>query len=178
MRPRLMLVVAALFLGGCTAVPDTAPPTDLQVIPGVPPFAEQSRRDDCAGVALASLLAHAGISVPAEAVDAAVYDRRLGGALLADLENYAAAAGAVPRSGRGSLDELRQRLASGRPVLVPIDLGFAVWRRPHYVVVFGYGARSVYLHLRAGQSVEMADAEFERRWSAMGRLFLYLEPRG
>ena len=172
---RLILAAAALLLGGCAAAPQPASPGDLQVIPGVPAFQEQSRRDDCAGVALASLLGHAGIVASAAVIDDAVYDRRLGGALLADLENFAAAAGATPRSGRGSVAALRQLLAAGYPVLVPIDLGWGPWRRPHYVVLFGFDAHSVRLHLRANQEVNMPDTEFERRWTAMGRLWLYLE---
>lgn len=172
---QLSLAAAALLLWGCAAASRPAPPGDLQVIPGVPAFQEQSRRDDCAGVALASLLGHAGIPAAAADIDAVVYDPRLGGALLADLENFAAGAGATPRSGRGSIAGLRQLLAAGSPVLVPIDLGWGPWRRPHYVVLFGFDARSLRLHLRANQEVNMTDTEFERRWAAMGRLWLYLE---
>jgi len=174
-RPWLILAAAALLLWGCTAAPRPAPSGELQVIPGVPAFQEQSRRDDCAGVALASLLGHAGIVVPAAEIDEAVYDRRLGGALLADLENFAAAAGATPRSGRGSVAALRQLLAAGHPVLAPVDLGWGPWRRPHYVVLFGFDAHNVRLYLRANQVVDMTDTEFERRWATMGRLWLYLE---
>lgn len=175
MQHWLILVAAALLLGGCVAVPQPEPSGDLQLIPGVPAFQEQSRRDDCAGVALASLLGHAGVIVSAAVIDDAVYDPRLGGALLADLENFAAAVGVTPRSGRGNISALRQLLAGGYPVLVPIDLGWGPWRRPHYVVLFGFDAHSVRMHLRANQVVNMADTEFERRWGAMGRLWLYLE---
>jgi ABC-type bacteriocin/lantibiotic exporter with double-glycine peptidase domain len=145
------------------------------IIRGVPDFQAQTRSDDCAGVALASLLGYTGIAASATDIDAAVYDRRLGGALLADLENFAARAGARPRSGRGDLDSLRQLLGAGLPVLVPIDLGLGPWRRPHYVVLFGFNAHNFLLRLRATETVNLTTEEFERRWSAMGRLFLYLE---
>ena len=169
------LAAAILFLGGCAAAGRPAAPADMLVIPGVPDFQEQTRRDDCAGVALASLLAHAGITAAPAAIDAAVYDERLGGALLADLENFAVGLGAKAQSGRGSLAGLRQLLGAGRPVLVPLDLGWSLWRRPHYVVLFGFNERSLLLRLRANQTRIISAEEFERRWTAMGRLFLYLE---
>lgn len=175
MKPRLYLMAAALLLQGCVVADRPVPPADMRIIPGVPPFQQQTRNDDCAGVALASLLGHAGIAASPADIDAVVYDQRLGGALLADLENFAAAVGAHPRSGRGSLSELRRLLDSGAPLLVPIDLGSGLWRRPHYVVLFGRNEDSFLLHLRANKTVSMTTEEFERRWSAMGRLFLYLE---
>lgn len=148
----------------------------MQIIAGIPPFGEQTRGDDCAGVALASLLGHAGITVAPAEIDAAVYDPRLGGALLPDLERFAADAGARPRSGRGGVEDVRRLLTSGRPVLVPIDLGWGLWRRPHYVVIQGMSPESFLLHVRRGEIREMWLAEFERRWAGMGRLYLYLEP--
>lgn len=172
---RPLYLVAALVLGGCAAADRLAAPAEMRIIRDVPAFQEQARRDDCAGVALASLLAHAGITVAPAAIDAAVYDRRLGGALLPDLERFAAQAGARPRSGRGSVAELRRLLGAGVPVLAPIDLGWGPWRRPHYVVLFGFNEHDFRLHLRARETVSMSAAEFDKRWSAMGRLWLYLE---
>jgi len=172
-RQWLSLAAAALLVGGCAAAPS---PADLRIIPGVPAFQEQTRRDDCAGVALASLLGYAGIIAAPAAIDAAVYEPLLGGALLADLEKFAVGAGASPRSGRGSLDDLHQLLAAGSPVLVPIDLGWSLWRRPHYVVLYGVGDDKFLMHLRHGAIRTMTMAEFSRRWSTMGRLYLYLEP--
>ena len=175
-RHGLFLAVAAILLAGCVAVAPFAGEDNWLIIADVPPFQEQTRRDDCAGVALASLLGHNGISATPADIDAAVYDPRLGGALLADVEQFAARAGAHPRSGRGGEAELRALLRAGRPVLVPLDLGWWLWRRPHYTVVYGASATAFLMHVRQGESLAMPGGEFERRWSAMGRLYLYLEP--
>ena len=172
---RLCRLAVTVLLGGCTVTGQSVPSPELRVVAGVPAFQAQERRDDCAAVALASLLGHAGMTVALADIDAAVYDPRLGGALLPDLENFAARIGASPRSGRGRVDELRQLLHAGRPVLVPIDLGWSLWRRPHYVVLYGVGADAFLMHLRHGETRSMPLPEFERRWSLMGRLYLYLE---
>ncbi|MHB8708564.1 MAG: cysteine peptidase family C39 domain-containing protein, partial [Desulfuromonadales bacterium] len=165
----------AVLLGGCALTGQRAPLPELQVVAGVPEFQAQERGDDCAAVALASLLGHAGKAVSPADIDAVVYDPRLGGALLPDLEKFAAGVGANPRSGRGGMETLRQLLHAGRPVLVPIDVGWSLWRRPHYVVLYGVGADEFLMHLRHGETRSMSLPEFERRWSLMGRLYLYLE---
>ena len=166
---------AAVILCGCTATAQQWPSSGLLVIPGVPEFQAQTRGDDCAGVALASLLAHSGLSASPADIDAAVHEPKLGGSLLPDLERFAASTGAKPSSGRGTLEEVRQLLHAGRPVLVPIDLGWSIWRRPHYVVLFGCGDEAFLMHVRCGETRTMSSSEFARRWNSMGRLYLYLE---
>lgn len=168
-------LVAVVLLSACASIPDVSGREGVTVIAGIPDFAEQLRRDDCAGVALSSLLAHAGLTVSPAEIDTAVYDPRLGGALLPDLERFSAKAGATPRSGRGSMAEVRSLLASGRPLLVPLDMGWGPWRRPHYVVVYGFGPETFLMHLRHDETLNMPAAEFDRRWAGMGRLYLYLE---
>lgn len=163
------------MLYGCTLPTRQMPSSELLIIPGVPEFQVQTRGDDCAGVALSSLLAHVGLTVSADEIDNAVYEPKLGGTLLPDLERYAAAVGARPNSARGTLEDVRQLLHAGRPVLVPIDLGWSMWRRPHYVVLFGWGEDAILMHMRHGETRTMTSSEFERRWSSMGRLYLYLE---
>ena len=168
-------LTAALILGGCSAAVQSTQRSELEVISGVPPFQRQLRDDDCASVALASLLGHAGFSVAPVDIDKAVYEPQLGGTLLPDLEKYAGAVGAKPHSGRGSVHDLRRLLRDGRPVLVPIDLGWSLWRRPHYVVVYGTSDTGLLVHLRHDESRTMEVTDFDRRWAMMGRLFLYLE---
>jgi hypothetical protein len=170
-----LVVVAVLY--GCGVAGGPLPPAELLVIAGVPAFEAQARDDDCAAVALASLLGHAGVLMAPAVIDAAVYDPRLGGALLPDLERFAVGAGGVrTHSGRGTVGELQRLLRAGHPVLVPIDIGWSLWRRPHYVVLHGFGDAGFLMHLRRGETRVMPVAEFERRWALLGRLYLYLEP--
>jgi ABC-type bacteriocin/lantibiotic exporter with double-glycine peptidase domain len=147
---------------------------DFILVEGVP-YLEQTRRDDCGAAALASLLAHRGIEVPMADIDAAVYTPVLRGALLADLENFARGRGMTTRSGRGDLKFLQQQIEAGRPVLVLIQTGFGPWSQPHYLVVFGFDQRRLLVHAGVAGSLFIEAGEFERRWSRMSRLFLYLE---
>jgi len=174
MRLLISVVVLMTTLTGCASV-KSAGTSGMTIISGVPVFAGQVRDDDCASVALASLLAHAGHHASPSAIDREVYDLRLKGSLLPDMENYAAGQGATPRSGRGDLEFLRDRIIKGTPVLMPIDLGWGAWRRPHYVVVYGFGNDNFLLHMREGEPAVLNVDELERRWAKLGALYLYLE---
>lgn len=141
----------------------------------VPEFAKQIRNDDCGAVALASLLGHAGYQVSAEVIDAQIYDPVIRGSLLMDMENYLTSIGVATKTGQGSLAMLRSRLQGGIPILIPIDLGWGLWRRPHYVVVFGFDKDHFLLHERHNKTVFLAASELEDRWRKSGYLYLYLD---
>jgi len=147
----------------------------MVVLQEVPEFAAQIRGDDCGSVALASLLTHAGFQVPVATIDQYIFDPIIGGSLLPMMENFVIDLGAKPQTGRGDLKFLRTRIVAGKPVLLPIDLGWGAWRRAHYVVVFGFGPENFLLHERQGKTVIMKAAELKQRWQKMGFLFLYLD---
>lgn len=173
MRRLGAFVVMTAILAACT--PFRAPaPADMTVALDVP-FYQQQRGDDCAAAALASLLAYADVPVSPEQIDEAVYDPRLGGALLPDMENYSRTLGVEPRSGRGSLETLRKIVHDGQPVIIPIDMGWGPWRRPHYIVIYGYGENYFAAHAGTRANVRIADGELDRRWDKMGRLYLYMD---
>ena len=177
MTLRLLLFLAALVASGCAPFRQEAWSPDqsgLRVIAGVP-FQPQEQRDDCGPAALASLLAYRGRATSVAEIARAVYDRRLGGSLLPDLENYARQQGFATRSGRGDPELLRRAIDAGRPVMIPVETGF--WRisRPHYLVVFGYDQRRFLAHAGVREGVFIGEDDLLSRWEKMNRLYLYLE---
>ncbi|UWZ80875.1 C39 family peptidase [Geoalkalibacter halelectricus] len=171
--------IGALLLAvlvGCTTAhkPQWSPgQPGLQFVEGVP-FIAQQARNDCGPAALASLLAHQGLSLPLVQIEAAVYDERLGGTLLADMENFARLQGQEPRSGRGDPEWLQAMIDAGRPVVILVDMGFGPLRRPHYLVVFGYDSERFLVYDGRSAGVFIDRADLASRWEAMNRLYLYL----
>ncbi|WP_161807405.1 cysteine peptidase family C39 domain-containing protein [Geoalkalibacter ferrihydriticus] len=134
----------------------------------------QQAGNDCGPAALASLLAHRGRDIPLEQIEGYVYDERLGGSLLADMQNFAQGQGLETRTGRGDIALLRRMVDAGRPVAVLVEMGFGPLRRPHYLVVFGYDAERFLVHDGRTAGLFMASEELQRRWETMNRLYLYL----
>jgi ABC-type bacteriocin/lantibiotic exporter with double-glycine peptidase domain len=174
---RLLLILAVFVASGCAPFRQEFRGSELpgmRVIEGVP-YHPQEQRDDCGPAALASLLDYRGREMPVAEIARAVYDRRLGGSLLPDLENYARQQGFATRSGRGDPELLRRAVDAGRPVMIPVETGF--WRvsRPHYLVVFGYDQRRFLAHAGVREAVLIDAADLLSRWEKMNRLYLYLE---
>ncbi len=172
---RALLLVLALA-GQTACAPFQAPPPQavFQQVAGVP-FVPQQQNDDCGPAALASLLGHRGLQVDPAQISASVYDPRLGGSLLPDLENFARARGFATRSGRGDLNLVRQQVEEGHPVLLPIEAGFGPLARPHYLVVFGFSEAGFLAHAGVAPARYFPAADFDSRWAAMNRLYLILE---
>ena len=174
---RLLLVLMAFVATGCTPFQQqhwSPGQPGLRVISDVPYF-PQEQRDDCGPAAVATLLSYEGRAVPVAEISRAVYDPRLGGSLLPDMENFVGQLGFATRSGRGDLDLLRQAIDAGRPVVIPVETGFWHISRPHYVVLFGYDQRRFLAHAGVRESVFIDAGELLRRWEKMNRLYLYLE---
>ena len=146
----------------------------VHAVPGVPFLAQQSN-DDCGPAALASLLAKKGMEIPLEIVTRGVYTPALGGSLLPDMENFARLQGFATHTGRGDLELLRRQIDTGRPVIIPVDMG--VWRvsRPHYLVVFGYDETHFLVHAGVKGAIFIDAGELHSRWEKMNGLYLYLE---
>ncbi len=166
----LCLVGCSPFIRGF----DGAGDEDFKVVEGVPLVAQQYD-DDCGPAALAALFGHRGQAVPMDEIREAVYDPRLKGSLLADLENFASRRGETPRSGNGTVDFLQQSVDLGRPVLIPVETGLWSLRRPHYLVVFGYDRQRFLARAGSAGTVLVDKADLDRRWAVYRRLYLYLE---
>lgn len=177
MISRFLLLLALLFAGGCSPFrqePWSPGQPGLHAVAEVP-YRQQLTRDDCGPAALASLLAHRGRDLPVAEIGREVYTPALGGSLLPDLENYARRQGFPTRSGRGDLSLLRRQVDAGRPVLIPVETGFWVVSRPHYLVVFGYDQGRFLAHAGTREGVSLDSAELDALWGRMNRLYLYLE---
>jgi len=172
------IIILALFLGcGCSTFQqhDWSPgKRGVRAVPGVP-FLVQQSRDDCGPAALTSLLAQRGKVVPLETVTREVYTSALGGSLLPDMENFARQQGFVTHSGRGDLELLRRQIDTGRPVIIPVDMGVWLFNRPHYLVVFGYDDTHFLVHAPVEEGLFIDADELHSRWEKMNGLYLYLE---
>ncbi len=101
------------------------------------PFYRQGE-DSCGPAALASVASFWGEQVNVDAIRAKVYLPKLRGTLPMDMEKFLSESGFRTVSSAGTLDEVKARIRSNLPVICLLDLGFSLYRQPHYVTVIGF----------------------------------------
>lgn len=161
-------LLAVLFWLGWTS------PPGAEIIEGVPFFEQQ--RHQCGAAALATVFAYYERFVPPQQISQEVYNETLRGALMPDLENYAARLGFETESGQGDLDLIKESIRDGKPVIVLIDDGVWLASRPHYVVVFGFNEKGVIVHDGTDASVLVDRETFEKKWQRLGNPYLIVHP--
>jgi hypothetical protein len=161
-RFRAAAVAAALALAGCAGAPQLPaglPAVELTTVPFFPQTEYQ-----CGPAALATILAHAGASVDADALVPEVYAPRLRGSLQPELLGATRRHGFIPYVLEPDTGALAAELAARRPVLVLQNLGVErvpVW---HYAVVVGLTADDVILRSGTEQRRIEHGSRFLRSW--------------
>lgn len=139
------------------------------------PFVKQ-RDNFCGPASLSSVFAYYGLEVSQEEIGKRIYNPRLRGALITDLENYTRERGFRTLLKTSDLEELRSYLREGIPPIVLVDMGRLWVSIPHYMVVVGYGDGIFYVHTGYEANKPVRADELDRMWSKMGRVLLLLYP--
>ena len=181
------LLLAALLAGGCASVGQFKglPLRDSGVyVSGVPPV-RQDQDYACGPACLAAVAAHWGVSL---ADFTARHPRLPADTTGGDLQKLAGDLGLQAVAYRGSLEDLRQNLDAGRPVIVMIpmplvargglvaDLILNAWnaagpRPAHWVVVLGMtGDGRLIVHDPASGPLWVKREDFEEWWAQKDHL--------
>lgn len=180
----LGLAAALLLLAGCAQlVPQTlALRTDWPAgvpqaveLAGVPFFPQDEYQ--CGPAALATLLAHSGLSVTPEALVPQVYLPARQGSLQLELLAAARRHGRVSYVLAPRYADLLREVAAGHPVLVLQDVG-ALTTEWHYAVVNGFDYATGTVYLRSGMQPRqaMSFTAFERSWIQSGYWAMVVVP--
>ncbi len=168
----VLSVTALATFGGCAG-------RDFSVIkPGIEqrghyivnvPFYTQDE-DSCGPAALASVVSFWGQPVSLEEIKKKVYLSELRGTLPMDMERYLREAGFRTVSSSGTLEELKARVRENIPIICLLDLGFSVYRRPHYVTVIGFDDVNKVLitHDGVNANAVVGYEQFMKEWGRAG----------
>lgn len=136
----LLGVVLLVFVAGCAGKNFASLQPGVErgghYISGVP-FVKQEEIS-CGPAALVSVASYWGKKVSVEQVRNEVYLPQLRGTLPMDMEHFLREQGFVTISSAGTLTALKEQVRKNVPVICLLDLGFSVYRRPHYVTVIGF----------------------------------------
>jgi tetratricopeptide (TPR) repeat protein len=137
------------------------------------PFIAQ-KSNYCGPAALAMLANFYGHAVSQDEIATAIYLPEIRGALTSELADYARRFNLWVRFYHGTSDGLRQKIASGVPMLVLGKFGVNY----HYFVVLGFDdfRHSVIVHSDTRARLEMPQEEFLLHWNATDRWTLLACP--
>ncbi len=181
-RHRLWLLLPLAGLSGCVSVAHFGGVTlndDALYVSGVPPV-RQDKAHACGAACVAAVSAHWGVSL---AAFKAAFPQAPGDATGADLQAMAEKLGLQAFAYTGSMDDLRENLAAGRPVIamIPVPLIangglvfeglLSLWNqigpRPrHWVVVVGLiGRDAVIIDDPLSGPLRVRQDQFRRWWA-------------
>jgi ABC-type bacteriocin/lantibiotic exporter with double-glycine peptidase domain len=174
-------LLTAAAISGCSAKNFAALRSGLEIrghyIENVP-FHRQSE-STCGPAALANILAFWGSPLDIDQITATVYLPKLRGTLPMDMETFARDAGFDSTSSVGSLKDLKSHIRKGEPVICLLDLGFGLYRRPHYITVIGFDDVNAVIIEHDGVRANslMGYDAFTKAWTRAGRWMLVIRPK-
>ncbi|MBI5576507.1 MAG: peptidase C39 [Deltaproteobacteria bacterium] len=186
MTRRTTLFGAALLLGGALFVLAGCAGTGANVgredhgaypeivIPGVP-FLPQEEQT-CGPSSLAMNLLFLGREASTAEIVRETRTEGLGGTLITDLAGAARMRGFSAQVDALDLPRLRERIGSGIPVILLVDLGTWVWSRPHYLLAYGWTRDGIVAHSGRERGKVIPFSVLDAQWSKMGRLALVVGP--
>jgi ABC-type bacteriocin/lantibiotic exporter with double-glycine peptidase domain len=139
-------------------------------IPGVP-FLPQEE-ESCGPSSLAMVLRFLGGNATTEEILRETRTEGLKGTLITDLAAAARKRGFSAEVVDLDLPRLRERISSGVPVILLVDLGVWVLSRPHYLVAYGVTPDGVEAHSGRERAKVIPFSALDAQWAKMGRLAL------
>ncbi|MGC9007433.1 MAG: C39 family peptidase [Sulfurihydrogenibium sp.] len=135
------------------------------------PFVKQ-RTDFCGPASLSSVMTYFGDKVDQDEIASFVYNPKLKGALITDLQNFAKERGFETILKSSNIEEIKSFIDQKKPVIALIDLGFWVISKPHYVVIVGYNQYGFLLNTGYKEKEFMSYRDFQEKWEKMGKVIL------
>jgi ABC-type bacteriocin/lantibiotic exporter with double-glycine peptidase domain len=151
-----------MTLCACAARVEIPEAGDVHLIENVPFFPQEDFQ--CGPASLAMLLNHRGVHVTPDDISREIFSESAGGTLTIDMVLYAQKRGLSAFQYKGSMEELKESIASGYPVIVLVDYGYSLYKRNHYMVVKGYNKYGVIVNSGRNKDKFIAEKDFLKTW--------------
>lgn len=141
-------------------------------IPNVP-FIKQEPQF-CGPAALSSVFAYYGVLLEQKDIAKEIYHPGLKGALITDMKRYSEKIGFKAVFDTGTIETIKKYIDEKKPVIVLVELGFWVFSKPHYMVVYGYDEDNFYVHTGDKSHEKINFSNFIKMWQHMGNSYLVI----
>jgi ABC-type bacteriocin/lantibiotic exporter with double-glycine peptidase domain len=118
----------------------------------------------CGPASLAGVLNYWGVAVTPDEVARNIFSASAGGTLTIDMVLYARQKGLSAEQYKGSLDNLRQNIDSGLPIVVLVDLGGVLLQMNHFMVIVGYTEFGILANSGKDHEKFIPEDDFLKSW--------------
>lgn len=122
----------------------------------------------CGPASLAEVLNYLGLGLTPEEIAREIFSTSAGGTLTIDMSHYAERKGYIAVEYSGGIDDLREKIEAGYPLIIMVDKGFSVWQRNHFMVVAGYNDDGFIVNSGRNEHEFIGSDKLTRVWSKTG----------
>lgn len=140
------------------------------------PFHAQEKYQ-CGPSSLAGVLNYYGENVSPKQIAGEIFAEEVRGTLSIDLAFFARARGLDAVWYEGSPEDLQRNIDRKQPLIAMVDLGLGTVRRPHYLVVVGYGPEGIIANTGTRQQHTISWNRFLKQWDRTQMWTLRIHPK-
>lgn len=128
----------------------------------------------CGPSSLAGIMNYYGINVSPEEIASEIYSKSARGTLDLDLLFYAEKKGLKAERYSGNIDDLRDKIKTGHPLIVLVDYGYGPIQVNHFMVIIGYNESGVFANSGREERKFIPFKDFLRIWGRTGNWTLHI----
>lgn len=156
MKIRFFIFFLILFLSISTSA------ADFLVIESVPFF--PSNDYQCGPASLASVLMYLGLGISPQEISKEIFSVGARGTADFDMILYPIKRGFKSLHYRGSLEDIKEKIKEGKPLIVMTDEGFWFYKKYHYMVVLGFDSSNVIVNSGEERFKRISYEDFNKKW--------------
>ncbi|MGE5299904.1 MAG: C39 family peptidase [Acidobacteriota bacterium] len=159
------VMCSCVVLAACASAPPAARQGET-VIDNVPFYPQEAYQ--CGPASLAGVLNYEGFGTTPERIAEEIFSRSARGTLTLDMVLYAQRNGFSAHEYAGSMQDLKEKISVGQPLLVMVDYGFLAWQADHFMVVVGYSTDGIIANSGKKEREFIQNDTFLRIWKKAG----------
>jgi ABC-type bacteriocin/lantibiotic exporter with double-glycine peptidase domain len=140
-RPSSFVIYTLLLFYSCTPMSSVHVSGSDKSIEDVPFYPQESYQ--CGPAALAGILNYWGVDVTPQEIAGEIFSVSARGTLNIDMVLYAQKKGLRAMYYRGSIEDVKEKINDGYPIIVLVDLGFSLYQANHFMVIIGFNEDGV-----------------------------------
>ncbi len=169
-----VILVILLVVSGCAGPEVQGKNGKGDVILSVPFFPQDAYQ--CGPVSLAEVFNFWGSEVNPQEIAGDIFNARLNGTLSMDMLLYPRRAGFRAAAYKGGMEDIRDKIQKGYPLIVMVDFGFFVIEKNHFMVIVGYNNDGIFAHSGKEKEEFFSYGKLERIWKKTDYWTLLIEP--